>query len=148
MKGGVWDYPHYFQYYLSDNIPGDIASEKALAGLLLFSAPQIVVDAVKTTTPEDYQDPSTRDIITECLNAITNGYTIDPVSIRARLDKDMPRPGGWGNPLMQAITAASFAIPAVAPHYAKIIKETASRRRRIAQACHILDEELNQQDNP
>jgi replicative DNA helicase len=101
--------------------------ERELLGDLLAGGP---VDAViEVLRPDDFGRPDHRRIFEVIRSLQGQGIPTDPISVRAELgvqNGDGPDLG-----LVLGDLAATAALPTAAPHHARLLRESASRRRSI-----------------
>jgi replicative DNA helicase len=117
--------------------PHDIEAERWVLGGIMNSrqALTLVVDLLE---PEDFYRPAHQMIYVAMVSLFAQGIPLDPVSVRAELDK-RGETGRCGGPVYIAdLYGLGSIVVHGTVHHAEIIREKAGRRKIIAEATRLL----------
>jgi replicative DNA helicase len=117
--------------------PHDIDSEKSLVGALLIMS-DVIHDIKLIVSPDDFYADQTKCIFKACLEVVSSGKQIDEITVASQLKANgkLEEIGG-GTYLVNLI--ANCPSPLYVHHYAKIIKELATKRRAISLGSRIVN---------
>lgn len=124
--------------------PHDLDAEESLLGAIMLSHEASRAAAAAGVTAADFYRPAHGTIYRACLEVEAAGAQCDPTTVGAALDTQLEAAGG-----RQALVAIQSSTPASAnaPHYAKIVRDLARRRRGMALAAE-LDAAMRAGDDP
>lgn len=116
--------------------PHDIAAEQAALGAMLLSAAAAAA-CLSALSPDDFYRPAHQLIFTAIRALIRDGQPADPVTLFAWLEDAGDLRTAGGGPYLHTLIA-SVPSPAMAPHYARIIRDRAIRRRLLEAGRRII----------
>jgi len=118
--------------------PHDLAAERAVLGALLIDA-EALAEVVAILRPEDFYRSSHQAIFAEVHAAFSEGSEVDVVILRERLDRTGKLEVAGGEDALHDL-ATAFPTSANAAHYARIVREHATRRAVIRAAVEMTQE--------
>jgi replicative DNA helicase len=116
--------------------PHNLEAEQATLGAMFLSA-EAVEGALAMLQPEDFMRPAHARIFTAMLDLSSRSIPVDHLSVADRLDSTGELEAAGGKPYLLDVTGV---VPTAAnwPHYADIVKRTATLRQLIAAGTDIV----------
>lgn len=122
--------------------PTALDAERSLLGALITD-PGRIGDAVAVVRPEDFHAPTHAALFRLLVAMAKAGEPVDVVTLHGRMETAAERYGGLGYVITLPEACPS---PAATPHYARLVKSAASRRRLMDLGERIVEQAATAQD--